>query len=193
MFIAEMRTHFLAHFTHFSLQRFAFTRRDQHIAANGVKLRFKLRIAVYHTRTHQRLMLPGPCLVLLIFRKRFGRGNQHPRRTGRAQTRVDFVQNPGRRTSAEQMHHALGKTQIELTSVDFALAIGHNVNRAIVQEDQIQIGAVTQLPAAQFAIAHHGKTTPLAIGQVRWLTVTRHHLPPGLLHHCVDHRFGKPG
>ncbi|MNE46723.1 hypothetical protein D3C80_1410780 [compost metagenome] len=188
-----MCPHFLAHFAHFGLQRFAFTRGDQHIAANGVKLRFKLRIAIHYARAHQRLMLPGPRFMLLIFCKGFGGGDQHARRTGRAQTRVDFIQNPGRRTSAEQMHHALSKTQIELASVDFALAIGHNVNRAIVKEDQIQIGAVAQLPAAQFAITHYGKTASLAIGQMLGLAVARHHLPPCLLHHRVDHRFGKPG
>lgn len=35
--------------------------------------------------------------------------------------------------------------QVELPPVNFTLAVGHDVCRAVVEENQIQIGAVAQL------------------------------------------------
>ncbi len=49
MFIAEMSAHFLAHFPHFRLQSFTFTRQRHNLATHCVKVRGELRIA-YTTR-----------------------------------------------------------------------------------------------------------------------------------------------
>ncbi|MDI5035989.1 hypothetical protein MJM43_30690, partial [Salmonella enterica subsp. enterica serovar Montevideo] len=40
----------------------------------------------------------------------------------------------------EQMHNALRQAQIKLPPVDFAFAVGHDVHRTVMQEDEIQIG-----------------------------------------------------
>ncbi|MNP22716.1 hypothetical protein D3C76_1154000 [compost metagenome] len=70
--VAQMRPHFLTHFSHVDLQFLTFARRNQHVPSNGIELRFQLRIAVHHAGTHQRLMLPCPGFVLLIVSKGFG-------------------------------------------------------------------------------------------------------------------------
>ena len=90
------------------------------------------------------------------------------------------------------MHDALRQAQIKLTAIDFAFAVGHHLHRAIVEEHQIEIGTVAQLPSTQLAVADHRKTAPLAIVQVRRLPVTGHHLQPCLLDDCVNHRLRQP-
>ena len=62
-----------------------------------------------------------------------------------------------------------------------------------MEEHQIEIGTVAQLPAPQLTVANHRKTAPLAIVQVRRLPVAGHHLQPGLLDHRVNHRLRQPG
>ncbi len=61
-----------------------------------------------------------------------------------------------------------------------------------MQEDEIQIGTVAQLPSAQLAITDNRKPPPLALVQMRWLTITRNHLRPRLLHHSINHRLRQP-
>ena len=142
MFIAEMSAHFLAHFPHFRLQSFTFTRQRHNLATHCVKVRGELRIAVHYTRTHQRLMLPRPGLVFLIISKCFCGCHQHSRRPGRTQSCIHFIQNAGRGSRTEQMHNALRQTQIKLSPVDFPLAVSHRIHWAIMEEDQVKIGTV---------------------------------------------------
>jgi hypothetical protein len=49
-----------------------------------------------------------------------------------------------------KMHNALGQAQIELATVDFALAVGHHLHRTVMQEHQVKVGTVAQLPAPSF-------------------------------------------
>ncbi len=193
MFIPQMGAHLLAHLAHFGLQRRGLARGGEHIATNGIKLRFQLRIAIHHPGTHQGLMFPGPGLVLLIIGEGVGRGDQHARRPGRTQAGIHLIQNAGRSPGAEQVHDALGEAQVELTPVDLALAVGHHVHRAVVEENQVQIGAVAQLPAAQLAVTHHRKAAPFAIGQMLRLAVTGHHLHPRLMDDRIDDCLRQPG
>ncbi|MNJ04829.1 hypothetical protein D3C73_1657720 [compost metagenome] len=62
-----------------------------------------------------------------------------------------------------------------------------------MQEDQIKIGAVAQLPTAQLAVTDNGETAALAIAKVRWLPVAGDHLRPRLLNHGIYNGFGQPG
>ena len=142
MFIAEMSAHFLAHFPHFRLQSFTFTRQRHNLATHCVKVRGELRIAVHYTRTHQRLMFPRPGLVFLIIGKCFCGCHQHSRRPGRTQSSIHFIQNAGRGTRTEQMHNALRQTQIKLPPVDFPLTVSHRIHWAIMEEDKVKIGTV---------------------------------------------------
>ena len=91
------------------------------------------------------------------------------------------------------MHDALGQAQVELPPVDFTLTVGHHVNRTVVEENQIQIGAVAQLPAAQLAVTHHRKTAAFTVSKVLRLPVAGHHLHPRLVDYRVDDRFRQPG
>ena len=138
-------------------------------------------------------MFPRPGFVLLIVSKRVGGGDQHPRRARRTQPGVHFVENTGRGAGAEQVHDPLGQPQVELTAVNLPLAVGHHLRRAVMEEHQIEIGAVAQLPAAKLTVADDGEAATLAIVQVGRLAVASDHLPPCLLHHRVEDRFGKPG
>ena len=188
-----MGAHLLAHLANLGLQGRPLPRGGQDIATNGVKARLQRRVAIDHAGAHQRLMLPRPGLVLLIVGKRVSGGNQHPRRAGRAQPGVHFVENTGRGAGAEQMHDPLGQPQVELTAVNLPLAVGHHLRRAVMEEHQVEIGAVAQLPTAELAVADDGEAAPLAIVQMGRQAVASHHLPPCLLHHRIEDRFGKPG
>ena len=90
------------------------------------------------------------------------------------------------------MHNALGQTQVELPPVNLTFAVGHDVCRTVVEENQIQIGAVAQLPAAQLAVTHHRKTAAFALCKVFRLPVAGHHLHPRLMDNRVDDRFRQP-
>ncbi|MNC71545.1 hypothetical protein D3C77_719910 [compost metagenome] len=95
------------------------------------------RIAIHNARPHQGLMLPGPGFVTLIIGKGFDGADQHPGSTGRTQTGIHLIENAGRGAGAEQMHHPLCQTQIELASIDATIAIRHYVWWTIQQEHQI--------------------------------------------------------
>ena len=193
MFVAKVGAHLLAHLANLGLQGRTIPHGGQNIAPNGVKSRLQRRVAIDHASAHQRLMLPCPGFVLLIIGKRVGGGDQHPRRAGRAQPGVNFVENTGRSAGAEQMHDPLSQPQVELTAVDLPLAVGHHLRRTVMEEHQVEIGAVAQLPTAELAVADDGEAAPLAIVQMGRQAVASHHLPPCLLHHRVEDRFGKPG
>ena len=121
-------------------------------------------------------MFPCPGFVLLVIGERLNGADQHSRSAGRPQAGVHLIQNAGGGAGAEQMHHPLRQPQVELPAVDAAIAVGHHLRRAIQQEYQIEIGTVTQLPAAQLAVADHRKAAPVALLQMGRLAVARHHV-----------------
>ena len=62
-----------------------------------------------------------------------------------------------------------------------------------MQEDQIKIRTVAQLPAAQFAIPDDGKTAPLTLVKMSGLPVASDHLHPRLLDYRINNSFRQPG
>ncbi|MOA07310.1 hypothetical protein D3C78_1269980 [compost metagenome] len=91
------------------------------------------------------------------------------------------------------MHHPLCQTQIKLTAVDAAIAVGHHLRRTIEDKHQVKIGTVTQFPTAQLAVANHRKTAPFTLLQMGWLAIAYDHIVPRLLHHGVDNRLRQIG
>ncbi|CSB37880.1 Uncharacterised protein [Vibrio cholerae] len=57
----------------------------------------------------------------------------------------------------------------------------------------VEVGVITQLPASDFAIAHHRKTSAIAMFKMGRLTVFTAHLQPCLAHNRLNNRFGKIG
>ncbi|MNZ93373.1 hypothetical protein D3C78_1124350 [compost metagenome] len=188
-----MIAHFLAHLAYLQPQRFAVAWFAQDLTADRVKLLMQRRIAMDDTRPHQCLVLPGPGLVLLIIGKGFDRADQHAGRARRPQASVHLVQNAGGGAGTEQVHDALRQTQIKLTAVDAAIAVGHHVRWTIQNKHQIKIGTVAQLPTAQFSVANHGKTAPFPLLQMGRLTIASNHVVPRLLHHRIDNGLGQIG
>lgn len=58
-----------------------------------------------------------------------------------------------------------------------------------MEENQIQIGAVAQFPAAQLAVPHHRKTAAFTVSKVLRLAVAGYHLHPRTVDNRVDDRF----
>ena len=61
-----------------------------------------------------------------------------------------------------------------------------------MQEDQIKIRTVAQLPAAQFAIPMTAKPRPRA-RQDEWVALASDHLHPRLLDYRINNSFRQPG
>ena len=103
-------------------------------------------------------MLPGPGLAPLVIGEGVDAGDQQAGLAARPQAHVDLVQPAGGGMHGQQMHHALRESQEEHLVVDAAPAVGFLLRAAgIVQEHQIQVRGITELHAAELAVADHAQ------------------------------------
>src|SRR5690606_42080008 len=80
-----------------------------------------------------------------LFRSFEGHGNEAGV-TIRPQPQVDIVKTTGRRHGREPRHHAAAQFDIAFDSV---------IVRVVIEKDQVQIGGIADLLAAQLAIGNH--------------------------------------
>ncbi|CSB80709.1 Uncharacterised protein [Vibrio cholerae] len=57
----------------------------------------------------------------------------------------------------------------------------------------VEVGVIAQLPASDFAIAHHRKTSAITLFEMSRFAVFAAHLQPSLTHDRFNNRFGKIG
>ncbi len=191
--LEQVIPHLVAHLAHLAGQGRQIPLLGQHIAADAGKLGNDGVIAIDGASPHQRLMFPGPRLVLLILLIGRQRRDQQAGVAGGAQPHVYFVEDAGGGTGAEQVQDPLRQTQIELAAVDGLAAICVAVGVAAMQKHQIQIRAVTELDTAQLAIGHHRKAALAAGCHLGRHPVTLAHLCPGLIDHLLGDRLREPG
>ena len=121
----------------------------EHIDAYALELGAQARIAGHRTRVQQRLVLPGPGFLFLVFGERADARDQHAALARGAQPHVDFVESSGRRVHGEQVDDALGESDEEHLDVHRLRGIGLGMPGArVVQKDQIEVRGVTELIAA---------------------------------------------
>src|SRR5258708_33057049 len=107
-------------------------------------------------------------------------------RAVRPQAHVHLIEPAGRRMHGEQMHDALSQAQEEDAVVERPLALRLlNFSARIVQEDQIEIRAITQLQASQLAVTRDGDAyraqIPLLAAAKRGAVNVGHLLPREIL------------
>src|SRR5690606_36592945 len=139
----------------------------QHLLTHGNDLRFKLMdimrlshnldtylfelltyifITCTEACTHQRLMLPKPSLVQLIFAERAYVRNQHATCTIRTQSKVRVIKNRGRCQATKPVIDADPKP-----SIDFA----RFWSVILVEKHNIQIRCVPKLLTPKLAVSDH--------------------------------------
>src|SRR6202035_4550571 len=102
-------------------------------------------------------MFPSPRILALVAFECIDTRHQEPALAVRPQTHIDFVESAGRRMHGKEMHDALSQAQKEDAVVERARSRGLlNLAARIVQKDQIEIGAITQLQASQLAVTGDG-------------------------------------
>ncbi|RMR85769.1 hypothetical protein ALP78_02123 [Pseudomonas coronafaciens pv. striafaciens] len=139
-------------------------------------------------------MLPGPGFIGLIAGESPQRADQQARRPRRPQAHVDVIQLTGVGLRGQQMDHSLPQPGEELRRVDRFGTVGLGLQIAIMNEHQIQIGAVPQLDTADLAVAddHEARIAQRAVRTQR-RTVTGHAVAPGQREHLIENRLGQPG
>ncbi len=109
----------MAHLNHFLLQYCRFTRLHQNSLPHLGKTLLQWCIAIHQPRPNQRLMLPGPGLLLLIIGKGLHGTDQQAGCSGRAKAHIHFIQHARRGTGREQVHNPLCQPQIKLATINF--------------------------------------------------------------------------
>ena len=116
----------------------------------------------------QRLVLPGPGLLLLVLGERADAGDEHAALAAGPQAHVHFVEPAGGRMHREQVHDALGEAHEEHLVVDRARRIGLLLFAVrVVQEHEVEIGGVAELHAAELAVADGGDAHRAALQRLR--------------------------
>ena len=168
----------------------------QHLDAQRLEALAQLGRAGHSARMQQRLMLPGPGLVALIFGKRIDAGYQHAGLAARAQAHIHFVQPSRGRIHRQQVHHALREAQKEHLVIQLTAACGLLLQAArIMQKHQIQIRGVAQLLAAELAIADDAQAycAPLCALTAHRYAQRRRQLLPGQRERALDDQLGDIG
>ena len=190
----QVVTHLGAHVTHFAAQFFQVAGLAEHLGAHTFERRADLLAAHQHPRPYQRLVFPGPGLVLLVTLERAQRADQQPRGTGRAQTHVHVIQLARVGLGGQQVNDALAQAREELRAVDRLGAVGFGLRVAVMDKHQVQVRTVAKLQAADLAVTNDdepgvAQAAVAALG----LAVAGHGLAPGQGQHLVENGFGQPG
>ena len=155
----QFGAHPLAHFADLSAQSLGSAFDAQYCAAQGSIALGQLGGSRHHARPRQRLMLPGPGLVALVVGEGFEGADQQAGAAAGPQAGIDFVQIAGPGARGQPIDNALHQFGEKAGIVDLARPGGQlPFAGAIVQEHQIQIGAVIELDAAQLAVGDDGET-----------------------------------
>jgi hypothetical protein len=141
-------------------------------------------------------MLPGPRVFALVAFECVDASHEESAFAVRSQAHIHLVEPTRRRMHREEMHDTLPQSQekdsvVERTRgrslLDFAARI--------VQKDQIEIGAISELQPSQLAVAGNGDShwPPLRIAAAVWDAVDLRHLLPREIHAALNYQFRNVG
>ena len=135
----EVAAHFLTHIDHLLPKRRLVPLSAQYLVANILE-RFERIVAACHSPgAGQRLMLPGPGILLLVFLERLQGTHQQAGVTRGAQSHIHFVELPGGCLGTENVHDSLAEPGIEHGVINRLVAIGGQLRISLVHKHQIQI------------------------------------------------------
>ncbi len=144
--------HFLPHGEDFSAQRVRIAPGGEHGGADGLEARADGQIARAAARPGERLMFPGPrgvaAAAALVAVEGLDAGDQQPGIAVGAQPGIDFEQTACGGVRGEPPHQLAGEG-----GVDFL----RPVRAVVVEKDDVEIAAVAQFLAAEFAVGDHGE------------------------------------
>ncbi|MDR8957294.1 hypothetical protein FEP76_05822 [Burkholderia multivorans] len=172
--------HLRAHVDDFLREDVRVARRRQHLPADRLERRADLRVARAVARPRQRLVLPDPggvgriAFAQLIAAERVEVRHEQPGLAVRPQAQVDVEQRAragGRRQPGDEAPRERG------------VHVGRAIVRIVVQEDQVEIGRVAELLAAELAVRDHR--------EFRHVAVTLRELRPDDFDRDVEHRVGE--
>ena len=172
------RVHALAHREHFLRQRGGVARPTQDRVADRLERSADLRVAGAEARARQRLVLPRPRPTFSWYcAKRLDRGHQQPGSPDRAAARRSVSNStPRRGARGEPVVEALREPRVVLRRA----LVG-----VVVEEDQVEVGGVAELLAAELAVGDHR--------EARLLAVARAQLRPAQLQRHAEHAVGERG
>jgi hypothetical protein len=133
---------------------------------------------------------------MLIFGERLEGADQQAGATTGPQPGVDLVQIAGAGTGGEQINDPLHQLGEEGGVVDLARTGGElPMTGAVVQEHQVEVGAVIQFNAAQLSVSDNGEARiPLhAFHHAPGLAEPGQQIRPGQLQHLPQQDFGDFG
>ena len=144
----------LAHRQHVAAQLRIVARDSEDSAPLLLELGSHGRLARAESRARERLVLPGPGRFALIAAKGVDRADEEPAPAFGAQAQVDVEENARGGAAGEPAGEALREAR-----VDFR----RPVVRIVVKKDEIEVGRVAQLLAAELAVADDRETRLVAM------------------------------
>ena len=136
--------HPVAHGQDFTCQRGEFALTAQHFSADAFEASADLRVAGDETGARERLVLPDPGFLEFVIAEGVDPTYQQSRRPVGPQPEIGFVKYTGRGCAGEQGVDALGEARIGFRSGRIVV---------IIEKDDVEIGAVAELLAAELAVA----------------------------------------
>ena len=137
---------------HVVAQRVAVPVAKQDVAAQAREALSQRRVAGDRAGSHQRLVLPGPRLVPQVCAETVEGVDEHSLRAVRAQPRIHLVERALGRHGRQNVDEPLGEAGVEGGEIDGLRSGGHGAGVVVVHEDEVEVGAVAELDAAELAI-----------------------------------------
>ena len=123
------------------------------------------RISQYGPRFYQRLMLPGPRLVLLVITKSLCMADKHTGPSTGTQAHVDFISFSRTGMGGEDVDDALAEAVEKLRAVDSLCISPGLFTGPGMQKNEVKIGAVAELQPTQLVHVGEEKDRVLEVGQ----------------------------
>ena len=150
--------HARAHLQHIGAEFLLIAPLHQNQGPFGLEAFADLRVARRIACPRERLMLPWPCsksiLVALVARERVERRDQQAGVAIGPQPQIDLEQLAGRCVCRQPRHQSAREQQIHL---------GCRRVFIVIQENQIEVGFITELFAAELAVTDHSETRHIAV------------------------------
>ena len=151
--LRQLGAHALAHVAHVVAQRVAAHGEAQDVAAQRLEALAQRGIAGHGARAQQRLVLPGPRLAALVVVEAVEALHQQAALAARPQAHVHLVEAAGGRVHGQHVHQPLHQPQEEhLVVHDLRPGRALHLAGRVVQEHEVEVGAVAELDAAELAV-----------------------------------------
>ena len=135
-------------------------------------------------------------MLFLVALERFGAGYKHTFTPLGPQPRVNLVQLTGAGLRGQEMYELADETRKEHGVIELLVATGHlPATPRVVQENQVQVGAVRKLQSAELAVTDDAESgiSLLTVDDVGRSAVLRCKVAPCNMQRIIQHRLGQPG